>query len=232
MPEVLVLGVVGLAVYLQRHIVRFCVLYLLLAGLDAPLTPGSDDRHIRCKVLNGKLEAYLVVALTRAAVADGIRALLLCDIDKCLRDARTCMAGTEQILLVYRARLHGRNDVVVNIVVGKIEDIELGGTGLECLLLQTVKLVCLTDVTRDRDDLAIVVVLLQPRNNDRCIKSARICKNNLLDICLFNLCRCFHFIYHPFARARSARRSAVGLCMLCIFMHKLYIRIPQMSIDY
>ena len=31
------------------------------------------------------------------------------------------------------------------------------------------------------DNLTVVIVLLKPRNNDRCIKSSGICKNNLFD---------------------------------------------------
>ena len=46
MPEVLILGVVGFAVDLQRNVVRFRVFDLFLTGFDIPFAPGSDDGHI------------------------------------------------------------------------------------------------------------------------------------------------------------------------------------------
>ena len=83
-PEVLVLGVVGLAVDLQGHVVRLGVGDLLLTRLDVPLPPRGDDGHIGSEVLDGQLKTHLIVALAGAAVGDGVRALLLGDLDEAL----------------------------------------------------------------------------------------------------------------------------------------------------
>ena len=65
---------------------------------------------------------------------------------------------------------------------GLIENIELGCSCLEGLFFKSVKLVSLTNVTRNGNDLAVVIVFLEPRNDDRCIKSARICKYYFFNI--------------------------------------------------
>ena len=185
-PEVLVLGVVGLAVDLQGHVVRLGVSDLLLTRLDVPLTPRGDDRHIGREVLDGQLKTHLIVALAGAAVGDGVRALLLGNLDEALGDARARMARAEQVLLVHGASLHGRDDVIVDVFVRQVEHVELRRAGLDGLFLQTVELVGLTDVAGHGDDFAVVVVLLQPRDDDGRIQTAGVSKDDFFDIFFFH----------------------------------------------
>ena len=181
-PEVLVLGVVGLAADLEGDVVRLGVVDLLLARLDGPLPPGGDDRHIRRKVLDRQLKTDLVVTLAGAAVGDGVGVLLLGDLHQALGDHRPGMGRAEQIILVHSARLEARHDVVVDVLLGQVQHIELRCTGLQRLLLQALKLVRLADVARDRDDLAVVVVLLEPGDDDRCIQTAGIGEHDFFDV--------------------------------------------------
>ena len=91
-------------------------------------------------------------------------------------------------------------DVIVNVIVAEVEDVELGSTGLERLFLKSLKLVSLTDVARDCDYFAVVVVFLEPRNDDGCIKTARISKGDFLN---FGFVENFHNILlglHKYAR--------------------------------
>ena len=125
MPEVLVLTVVCLAVDLEGDVMRLGILDLLLTGLDAPLTPRSDDGHIGSEVLDSQLKAHLIVALAGAAVTDSVRALLESYLDQSLGDAGTGCGCTQQIVLIYGARLHGGDDILVHILLCLIEDIEL-----------------------------------------------------------------------------------------------------------
>ena len=186
MPEVLVLGVVGLAVDLQGHVVRLGVVDLFLTRLDVPLPPRGDDRHIGREVLDRQLEPDLIVALAGAAVGDGVRALLVGNLDKALGDARPRVARAEQVLLVHGAGLHGRDDVIVDVLVRQVEDVELRGAGLDGLLFQALQLVGLADVAGHGDDFTVIVVLLQPGDDDGRIQTAGVSKDDFFDIFFFH----------------------------------------------
>ena len=162
-PQVLILGVVGLTVDLQGDVVCLGVVDLLVTALDVPLTPGSDDGHIGAEGLQGQLETHLVVALAGAAVADGV----LC------------------------AELQGGEDVVLDEVLLQVEDVQLGSAGSLGLLFQTVQLSTLTHVAGDSDDFAVVVILFQPGNDDGGIQTAGVSQNNFLNIFLFHDDRSF-----------------------------------------
>ncbi len=99
MPQVLVLGVVGLTVDLQGDVVCLGVVDLLVTALDVPLTPRSDDGHVRSQCLYGQLETNLVVALAGAAVADGIGAFFLAISATPLR-CTDGQSGAQQVLFV------------------------------------------------------------------------------------------------------------------------------------
>ena len=163
---------------------RLGILDLFLTGLDVPDTPRSDDGHVGSEVLDRQLETNLIVALAGTAVADRVGAFLESDLDKTLRDAGTRGRGTQQVFLIDSARLHGGDDEIVDILLGLVEDIELGRAGLERFFLQTLELVVLTDVAGYRDDLAVIVVLFEPRDNDGCVQTARISENDFLDVFL------------------------------------------------
>ena len=167
-PQVLVLGVVGLPVDFQGDIVGLGVLNFLLAGLDIPDTPGGDDLHIRSKGLDGQLEADLVVALAGAAVADGVGALFFGDVHNALGDDGTGKGGAQQVLvLIHSPGLHRGVDVVLDELLFQIQHVQFGGAGLLGLFLQAVQLGALAHVAGNGDDLAVVVVFLQPGDDDR-----------------------------------------------------------------
>ena len=185
-PEVLVLGVVGLAVDLQGHIVRLGVSDLFLTRLDVPLPPRGDDGHVGREVLDRQLEPDLIVALAGAAVGNGVGALFLGDLDEALGDARPRVARAEQVLLVHRAGLHGRDDVIVDVLVRQVEHVELRRAGLDGLLFEAVELVGLADVAGHGDDFAVIVVLLQPGDDDGRIQTAGVSKDDFFDIFFFH----------------------------------------------
>ena len=198
-PEVLILGVVRLAGDLQRHMMRLGVVDFLVTGLDLPLSPRCDDRHVGCEALDGQLEPDLIVALAGRAVRDGVCTLGQRDLGQLLADDGPCKRGAEQVFFIFRVHHDGRDDNLVAHLVGEIGDNQLARAGLDGLFLQSVQLVALTDISRDGDDLRIVVMLLQPRDDDRGIKAARIGQNDFFDLALIHvktlhkapLCGCF-----------------------------------------
>ena len=106
----------------------FCVIDFFLTALDVPFSPGSDDGHIGAEVLEGQLEANLIVALTGTAVADGICALGLGDFHQSLGNDGTGKSSTHQVLFINCTGLNGRNDYIIPCVQAgaKYEEYLLG----------------------------------------------------------------------------------------------------------
>ena len=186
MPQVLVLGVVGLAVDLQGDVVSLGVVDLFVTALDVPLTPGSNDGHIRAQGLESQLKTHLIVALAGAAVADGICAFLDGDIGQSLGDAGACKAGAQQVVLVLCTELQGGEDVVLHKVLLQIQNVQLGSAGSLGLFLQAVQLGALAHVTGNGDDFAVVVVFLQPGNDDGGIQTTGVGQHDFFDVFLFH----------------------------------------------
>ena len=144
----------------------FCIFNFFLTGFDIPDSPGCDNGHIRSKVLYCKLKTHLVVTLTCAAMADSVCIFLDCDVYKTFSNTGTCVACTEKIFLVNRTCLHCGDDVFIYIFFCKVKNVKLGSACLYSLFFKTFKLVILSYVTCNGDNLTVIVVFLKPRNND------------------------------------------------------------------
>ena len=126
MPEVLVLRIVGLTVYLQRNIVRLGVIYHLVTRFYIPYPPGRDYRHVGSERLYAQLEPHLIVALSGAAVAYRVGAFLFGYLHYFLRDEGSCKRCAEQIIaLVNGACLHGWVNIILDELLFKIKDVKL-----------------------------------------------------------------------------------------------------------
>ena len=191
MPQVLILGVVGLTVNLQGDVVGFGVIDFLITALDVPLTPRGDDGHFGCQGLEGQFKTDLIVALTGAAVADGVGMLFLGDVGQCGGDAGARMGGAQQVILILGVSLQAGPDVVFHIILLQVQNIQLGSACLESLLLQTVQFGALADIAGNGNDFAVVIVFFQPGNDDGSIQTAGVCQNDFFDV-LFVL---FHDSY-------------------------------------
>ena len=185
---------------------RLGVIYLLFARLDAPLAPGSDDGHIGRKRLYRQFETNLIVALARAAVADGVRALRLGYLHDALGDDGTRKGRPQHIFLILRPCFHGGDDVLVHEFVREVLDVELGRARLQRFFFQPLELVRLPDIAGHRDDLAVVVILFEPRDDDGSVQTARVSQHDFLDLALIhkNTCR---FAYLKKLYCRRVQKS-------------------------
>ena len=95
MPQVLILGIVGLPADLQGDVMGFRIGDLILPALHLPGPPGGDDLHIGGQGLDGELEPHLVVALAGAAMGNGVCALGEGDLRNPLGDHRPGNGGTQ-----------------------------------------------------------------------------------------------------------------------------------------
>ena len=181
-PEVLVLGVVGLSVDLERNILCLGIGDLFLTGLKFPGSPRGDDLHVGSVCLDGELKTHLIVALAGAAVADGVGALCQRDFYNSLGDNGTRKGGAQKIFaLIDSACLDGGEHIFLHKFLVQILDIELGSAGGDRLFLQAVQLGALSHIAGNSDDLAVVIVFFQPRNDNGGVQTAGIGENDLFD---------------------------------------------------
>ena len=179
-PDVAIHGVRAVLLDRNRDAAGLGVLDLLLAGLEFPLAPRGDDRHLRRERLDAQLEADLIVALAGAAVTDRVTVFLLRDLDEALGDQRAGEGGAQQVLvLIDGAGLQGRPDEVLDEFLAQILDVELLRAGLLRLLVQRLELVALAHVRSAAHDSA-AVVFLEPRDDDGRIQSAGIRKQHTI----------------------------------------------------
>ena len=169
----------------ERDALRLDVVVLILTRLEGPdirHTPWSDDIKVRCQCLDGELETNLIIALTGRTMADGLRALLPCDLDELLRDRRTCHRRTEQVLvLIGRIGLETRKHIVVAEVIRDILDVQLRRTGDLRTLRQSIQLVALSYIDTAADNL-ITEGLLQPWHDTGRIETTGVSQNDLLTL--------------------------------------------------
>ena len=160
-----------------------CIRDLSRTGIEIPLAPRGDDLEVRCECLHGQLEAYLIVALARRSVRDCIRTLTLGDIDECLCDHGTRKRCTEQILsLVDGSRLERRPNILLKELLREIDNVHLRCAGCQRLVMNGFQFLALPDVRTDGNDLTAVIVLFEPGNNNRGVKTSGVCKNYLFDL--------------------------------------------------
>ena len=91
------------------------------------------------------------------------------------------MAGAQQVLFVNGPGLHAGHNVVGSVFLGQIQYIQLAGAGFDGLLLQTLQLIGLAHIAGNGNDLAVIVVFLQPRDNDGSIQAAGVGKNDFFN---------------------------------------------------
>ncbi len=162
------------------------VVDFLVPGLNVPLPPGGDDLHVRSKPLDGQLKADLVVSLAGGAVGDGVGPLGQGDLGQLLADDRPGKGGAQKVGFVLGPHFQGGDDDVLHHLVHQVRHNQLAGAGGQGLFFQTLQLIVLAHVAGHGDDLGVIIVFLQPGDNDGCIQAAGIGQDDFLDAVLFH----------------------------------------------
>ena len=155
-----------------------------LPGLEVPLPPGGDDMDVGLQGVVAELEPDLVIALAGGTMADGVRAGLAGDVDLLLGDQGPGDGGAQQVLaLIDRVGPEHGEDVVADEFLAHVLDedvlgLDPGGQGLGPGRLD---LLALAEVGGEGHHLAAVFGL-QPLQDDRGIKTARIGKDDFLGL--------------------------------------------------
>jgi len=229
MPQVLILGVVGFPVNLQRNVVCFCIVDFFVTALDRPFSPRSDDLHIRSICLDCQFKPNLVVTLTGCTMADCVCTFFECDFSQPLADDRSCKRSTQQIpVFINSTSLYSREYIIVYEFILQIQNDELRSTGLDCLFFQSVQFCTLSNVSRNSDDFAVIIIFFQPRNNDGCIQSARISQNDFFNF----LCHRerLHFCFQKLSSA-TIRRKAAAYAVTAFYYTRFFGNVKHFCIN-
>ena len=155
----------------------------IFPGFQIPCTPGGDDLHLRSKGFDGQFKPHLVVAFAGAAVGYGVRALFFGDLHQPFGDDGARKRGSQQVLiLVHGAGLDGGNDEFIDEFLAQIFYVQLGGAGFNGLFLQPAEFLALPNVGCYRNNLAVIVILFQPRDNNRRIQTAGIGQHDFFNL--------------------------------------------------
>src|SRR5690554_5302849 len=119
-------GVRALALlHFHRNVALFAVLQQLLAGVQIPLTPGSNHLHTRLQRIGAQLETHLVVTLTGRTAGNRIGAGFIGNVDQTLGNQRAGNGGTQQVLaLVDGVGAEHREHVIAHKLFAQVLDVD------------------------------------------------------------------------------------------------------------
>src|SRR5262249_43226595 len=158
--------------------------YQLGAGGEIPFPPRRDYLYVGLERIVGELEAHLVVAFAGGAVRDRVGADLFGNLDLFFGDQWPGDGGPEQILaFVDRVGTEHRKHVVAHELVAQIldEDVFRLDAQEQRLGPRRLEFLALAEIGREGHDFA-AIGRLQPLQNDRSIKAARIGEHDFLDV--------------------------------------------------
>jgi hypothetical protein len=152
----------------------------LEAVVEDGVPPGCKDLDARLESVECELEADLIVTLASATVGDGEAALLLGDGDLGASDDGAGEGGTKQVCvllmlsvltfhqnclmnatnLVDSVASNGREAKLLNELLPDVLDVALAGTDLQGLLLSSLKVLLLTNIGHEADDLVTLILII------------------------------------------------------------------------
>jgi len=173
-----------LVLHLHRDAVGLGVGEQLLAREQVPFAPGRDHLDVGLQCVGTEFEAHLIVALAGGAVADGVGAGFVDDVDQALGDQRPRDRGAEQVFaLVHGVGAEHRENEVAHEFLAQVVDVDLLRLDAELQRLGACRLqfLALPEVGGKGDHLALVGVL-QPFQDDRSVEAAGIGEYNFFDV--------------------------------------------------
>ena len=120
-------------------------------------------------------------------MANGLGPFLAGYLHQFFGDQRAGQGGAQQIILfIGGVALHGGEDEIRDEFLFQVGYVKLGRSGLDGLFAQAVQFVFLAHVGGDGDDLGVVIVFLQPGDDDGRIQAAGISEDDFFDLFFFH----------------------------------------------
>ena len=140
----------------HRNVVLCGIIHLPLAG-EVHLTHRCDNLETRLS--EDEIETELVVSFTRAAVCDGIRAFLLCNLYDFFGNKRAGKRRSHRVALVGAVRLYRRKKLFLDEFVPDIDCVVFVGDLVSFVRRHLHVFGRLTDIDCDRNYFIIAVML-------------------------------------------------------------------------
>ena len=159
MPEIAVAAVAVRRGEGKINAVLLAVFDFRFAGIHVPvvITPCGDDAEIRSESFDAQLEADLVVAFARCAVADGNGIFFSGHFHQFFGDQRTRHGSTEKVFIfVNRVRLNAGHDIIVDKFIHHIEDVKFFRAGKFGSFFQTVQFAFLAHIDAGADHIVMI----------------------------------------------------------------------------
>src|SRR5438105_4976175 len=165
----------------NRDPVRFSVSDCILTATDIPFAPWRDDRQVGRERGVSQLESYLVVPFPGAAMCKCISTNAAGDLHLSTSNEWPAHRGAEEVFTtVDSTSAEGGPHELFHKFLAQVFDVALIGTRGDCLRSYAFQLLALSYVGGDADD-ASAVALLEPGDDDRRVKPARVGKGDCTD---------------------------------------------------
>ena len=190
MPNVFVAAVRLVFFHRNGNTALFKIRDFGFAAVHIPLgvAPCGNDFYFGSEGLYRQLEADLIVALTRCAVANRDGLFFTRGFCQNFPDKRPCCRRSQKVaVFINGLGFECRENIIFHVFFARIDDDALFCTRVEGTFFYIVPVFFLTDVYAQRDNF-VIEIFHKPGNNDRRIQTAGIRKNDFFFIhnnCLF-----------------------------------------------
>src|SRR2546427_299825 len=152
-----------------------------LSASSSAAAPRGDDGQLGGESGVGELEADLIIALARGAVAHAVGPFFSSDLHLSLGNEGPRDGGAEEVgALVHGVGAqHGKHEISDELFP-EVPDVHGGGPGAEGLVAHGDQLFALAEIRAEGDHVALVG-LDEPAQDDGGVESARIGEHHLLD---------------------------------------------------
>ena len=117
-------------------------------------------------------------------MSNSLGTFLLCHLNQTLGNQRTGEGSAQQILaLINSPSLQGWPYVLLQELLSQIQNIALGSAGTQSLVMDSLHVIPLADISTAGNNLAAAIVFLEPRNDNGGIKTTGICQYDFLKFC-------------------------------------------------
>ncbi len=176
-------GIRALALlHFHGDVALFTILEQLFAGVQIPLTPGSDHLHARLQGIGAKLKTNLIVTFTGSTVRDGVCTRFVGNVDQALGNQRAGDRGAQQVLaFVDGIGAEHREHVIAHKLLAQVLNVDFLNAQRFGFRARWLHFLALANIGGKGYHLTVIGIL-QPPNDDGSIQATGIGQHHLFNI--------------------------------------------------